>query len=687
MVDRRSNSTRRRLEGEEVSCRTLGFFFEELERLGVKPDTLSRGTGYSIEYLKDPRQRIGWDAFRRFGTNTRRVWTESQLIELGTRLARFPRLRSIALVTRLLYSPADVYRAVADLRVGGGHTEFACLDNFLEHVGPNRLRLRIELDEGYAPCREFFLITQGTLIALPEVAGHGPSEVALHETPRGAVYEIRVASGGGTLRWLRKVLTWPFALRTTARALGEANKLLFLRQHELETEIIERRRIEHELGNHARDMAVLSQVMMCSAEADGLENLLGRAVDSLVDLLDLETGEAFVVDYAKGQAVRIYRRSIPEATAHEPLDLDLDQSPYDFVFANALPVISDQYPEILPPPSGDATPYESALIVPLVAGRRIPGALRLASRRHPSFAYDTLKVLQVVGRQLGAAVARLRAEGERLRLMRELASKNTELESFTHTVSHDLKNPLVTIKGFLGLLEQNIAQGKMDGARRQTLTIARAADTMERLLEGLRALSMVGLVCNPTAEVDLGAVAHEAVHLLQGPLTEKGLGVEIAPDLPRVRGDRIRLLEVFLKLLDNAIKFHRSVSDPAPPTEPDGVPEPPPPVLPLEITGERQGGEVVCRLRDHGLGIDPRYLERVFNLFEQLDPSVSGTGIGLTLARRILDHHGGRIWAESAGPDQGTTFFFTLPLLDLVPHDEAQSSHPDLEDTDDRAAP
>lgn len=651
MVDRRSKTTRR-LVGEEVSCRTLGFFFDEIERLGLDPETLSRGTGYSIEHLEDPRQRIGWDAFCRFGANTRRIWTESQLVELGTRLARFPRLRSIALVTRLLYSPADVYRAVADLRVGGGHTEFACLDNYLEQIDGRHLRLRIELEEGYAPCHEFFLITQGTLVALPEVAGHGRSQVAFAETSRGAVYDIRVASGGGALRWLRKAITWPFALRATARALGEANKLLFLRQHELETEIIERRRVERELGTYAHDMAVLTQVMMCSAEADGLDDLLGRAVDSLVDLLDLDSGEVFLVDDAKGHAVRTYHRSIPGATETEPFVLAIDRSPFDFVFSDGLPVISDQYAEIFPKPVSGTEPYVSALLIPLLAGRRIPGALRFASRRRVSFAGDELKVLQVVGRLLGAAVARLRAEGERLRLMRELASKNTELESFTHTVSHDLKNPLVTIKGFLGLLERNIVRGQVENAQKQTRTIARAADTMERLLEGLRALSTVGMVCDPTAEVDLGAVAREAVQLMQGPLGDRGLRVEVAEDMPRVRGDKIRLLEVFLKLLDNAVKFRRDDDDA--------------PLPPLEVSSEQDDNEVTCRLRDHGQGIDPRYLERIFNLFEQLDPGVEGTGIGLTLARRIIEHHGGRMWAESPGPGKGATLCFTLHLLDLV---------------------
>jgi signal transduction histidine kinase len=120
--------------------------------------------------------------------------------------------------------------------------------------------------------------------------------------------------------------------------------------------------------------------------------------------------------------------------------------------------------------------------------------------------------------------------------------------------------------------------------------------------------------------------------------------VEIAPDLPVVWADRPRLLEVFQNLVENAAKFTGGQSAPR-----------------IEIGARRDGETRVFYVKDNGRGIDPRFLERVFELFAKLDPGADGTGVGLALVRRIVEAHGGRVWAESDGSGRGATFCFTLP--------------------------
>jgi signal transduction histidine kinase len=166
---------------------------------------------------------------------------------------------------------------------------------------------------------------------------------------------------------------------------------------------------------------------------------------------------------------------------------------------------------------------------------------------------------------------------------------------------------------------------------------------MRQLLDELLALSRVGRVVNPPVTVALHDLAHEAVTLLARPIAERGVRVAIAPDLPVVLGDRPRLLEVLQNLLDNAIKF---------------LGEQPAPQV---VIGVRQDGEeTVCFVQDNGIGIAPQYHEKIFGLFERLDTSSDGTGIGLALVKRIIEVHGGRIWVESAGAGHGSTFCFTL---------------------------
>ena len=233
---------------------------------------------------------------------------------------------------------------------------------------------------------------------------------------------------------------------------------------------------------------------------------------------------------------------------------------------------------------------------------------------------------------------------ERQRLIEELEAKNTELERFTYTASHDLKSPLVTIKGFLGLLERDASAGDAARMKHDIERIRLAADNMHELLEDLLELSRVGRQVHPPETVSLGEVAREAIDAVAGQIDERGVEVVISPDLPEVRGDRVRLMQLMQNLIGNAVKFLDR--EPAPR---------------VEVGVRREGEETVFFVRDNGIGIEPRYQEQIFGLFDRLDQQREGTGIGLTLVKRIVELHGGRIWVESEGQGLGSTFCFTLP--------------------------
>ena len=143
----------------------------------------------------------------------------------------------------------------------------------------------------------------------------------------------------------------------------------------------------------------------------------------------------------------------------------------------------------------------------------------------------------------------------RKKLILELEANNAELERFTYTVSHDLRNPLVTIKEFLGMLEKDLQDDRKDRIANDFQRIANAADKMDELLSDLLELSRIGRVLNPPEEVDLAKLAREAVELLDARIRSKNGSVNIWPDLPTVFGDRIRLREVLENLIDNAVKY------------------------------------------------------------------------------------------------------------------------------------
>lgn len=241
-------------------------------------------------------------------------------------------------------------------------------------------------------------------------------------------------------------------------------------------------------------------------------------------------------------------------------------------------------------------------------------------------------------------VSRLIASSQE-KLTDELEDKNAELERFVYTVSHDLRTPLISIKGFVGLLQKDIATNDIRQIRDDIERIDQAADDMGELLEGLLELSRVGRIINPPELGSLDSLVHRAVEPVQDLIRERGITLDIEENMPPCWGDQLRLMEVFQNLVENAIKFMGN--QPAPR---------------IEVRARLEDEFVLCSVKDNGIGIEPRYHERVFDLFERLDPSIEGSGIGMTLVKRIVEAHGGRIRIKSIGRNQGCTFYFTLPL-------------------------
>ena len=245
---------------------------------------------------------------------------------------------------------------------------------------------------------------------------------------------------------------------------------------------------------------------------------------------------------------------------------------------------------------------------------------------------------------------------ERETLITELEEKNAELERFVYTVSHDLKSPLVTIVGFLGYLEEDLEKGDRKNLKRDVERIYLAAYRMQDLLKDLLELSRVGRVMNAPQAVRFETLAKEAIELTEGRLQERGIRTLIQPNLPIVLGDHKRFVELLQNLIDNAAKYTGDQTDPL-----------------IEI-GQRgfEEEKPILFVRDNGMGIAPDYHQTIFGLFNKLDANSEGTGVGLALAKRIVEIHGGRIWVESE-LGKGATFCFTLPTQSVKPEQKGTS--------------
>jgi signal transduction histidine kinase len=252
--------------------------------------------------------------------------------------------------------------------------------------------------------------------------------------------------------------------------------------------------------------------------------------------------------------------------------------------------------------------------------------------------------------QVANAIQNARLFSERSSLIDELERRNNELERFTYTVSHDLRSPLVTIRGFLGFLRKDATSGDLTRFDTDLTRIANAVDKMQALLNDLLELSRVGRIINTPEDIPFRQIVDETVDLLSGPLEARKISLQIDENLPVIHGDHTRLIEIMQNLISNAAKFMGGQIHPT---------------IEIGTRGQDEDGKPVLFVRDNGMGIEPEYHDRIFGLFNRLHPEIEGTGIGLTLVQRIVEVHGGRIWVESQ-PGQGTTFLFTLPPSEVA---------------------
>lgn len=226
----------------------------------------------------------------------------------------------------------------------------------------------------------------------------------------------------------------------------------------------------------------------------------------------------------------------------------------------------------------------------------------------------------------------------------ELQKKNADLEQFLYTASHDLRTPLVTVKTFLGYLAEDMADNNQERVAQDLQFIHGAADKMKLLLDELLDMARIDRVATLPVRVSLKELLGEVLDILAGIINTRKVDIHL-PDTDLVLlGDRLELFRIWQNLIENAIKY--SCNDSA---------------RCIELDIQQMNGEKVFCVKDNGIGIDPQYRTKIFGIFEKLDPKSAGAGVGLSMAQRIVEKCGGRIWVESKGIGKGSCFFFTLP--------------------------
>ncbi len=238
----------------------------------------------------------------------------------------------------------------------------------------------------------------------------------------------------------------------------------------------------------------------------------------------------------------------------------------------------------------------------------------------------------------------LRRQSQRLaEINQELSRSNSELEQFAYVASHDLREPLRKVCGFVDLLALRL-KGRLDSESEEYVRfVVDGVTRMESLISNLLEYSRVGRGEKRLENVDTGALLQKVLSDLE-PLIEES-GAKIHRDaMPELRADPLQMRQLFQNLVGNALKFRGKRA------------------LKLDIGARRQGDSWAFFVKDNGIGIDRAHHQRIFSIFQRLHrrDEYPGTGIGLAICKKVVENHGGRIWVESE-PGRGSTFYFTLP--------------------------
>ncbi|MCE5340712.1 MAG: PocR ligand-binding domain-containing protein [Planctomycetaceae bacterium] len=301
--------------------------------------------------------------------------------------------------------------------------------------------------------------------------------------------------------------------------------------------------------------------------------------------------------------------------------------------------------------------FRSLAVIPIHYRKEVLGVIRIADLKKDMVPLSKIEFVEItISVMLGEAVHRFNAEAELDEYRRhleekvelrtqELARSNKELEQFAYVASHDLQEPLRAVAGFMELLKSRLADSLEEESLKYMNFAVGGAHRMQSLIQGLLEYSRVGSHSKAPAMIDAERPLKYAMEHLKIAIDESGAKIT-AGDLPTVKIDEVQFMQLFQNLIGNAIKF-KSDKNPH-----------------VHITAEKNDGFWQFSVRDNGIGIEQEYSERIFLIFQRLHTreKYPGTGIGLSICKKIVERHGGKIWVESQ-PGQGSTFYFTVPEI------------------------
>jgi PAS domain S-box-containing protein len=409
-------------------------------------------------------------------------------------------------------------------------------------------------------------------------------------------------------------------------------------------DITERKKHEQEILRRNKELTVLNSISRSIKQPKDLQKILHLALEKTRLIIGMEMG----VIYLGNQFIKNLQPIETIDITHEDAKKLLDQN------LSVIKQLKKEKKDLFLNPSNGILweifnkqpKCRSMALLPLFIRKNTFGILALASKKQIDFDEEKKHILSAIGHQLAINIENAILFKELDEKTKEVEAKNKELSSFVFTVSHDLKTPLIALHGYLDLFREEFHPIIDEAGREYLDRLLYNAQYMNRMINDLLRLSRAGRVVGTKRRFSTYKLVKEIYMCLYPQLQEKQIRFDISNSLPIIYGDRQRLQTVFENLIGNAIKYCSEKRQPF-----------------IEIECKDRKNVYEFTVRDNGIGIDLADHERIFEVFQKCaknDENGNGTGVGLTIVKKIVEHHGGMVWVESK-LDKGAIFYFTLP--------------------------
>ncbi len=421
-------------------------------------------------------------------------------------------------------------------------------------------------------------------------------------------------------------------------------------------DITELKMAEKEIEKNLKKLDVLNRVITAANSSDNLQSLLKDILSLVLEFMNFEVGAIYLIDENKEVAKLKQFIEGSDSRSNAIDDIKLNEFPFSQVYIEGLSMFVDNLDEIS---HENIKPlnFEALAVVPIYSKGKIIGSFNILSVKKHHFTEKEKEIINSIGREVGSTISKLITEEKMKKLITELRRSNDELQQFAYITSHDLQEPLRTIASFTQLLERRY-KNKLDGDADEFINyIVEASIRMKQMILDLLEYSRLTRVqkkCEPLKIENMILNIFDNLNLL---ITENNAQITYK-NMPTVFADENQLFRVFQNLIENAIKFKKEDESPK---------------IHISSYFDEKNNEFVFGVSDNGIGIEDQYFDRIFALFQRLHTKeeYEGTGIGLSISKRIIEGHGGKMWVESEY-GVGSTFYFTIQAKPAVSHTQKE---------------